>query len=325
MATTKLPTRSEYDSAVEELKKLNGDLFYDDFKVEIKELGNNILQLTVNNSRDFKKEAQNVISRVNILFIQMEKQQKELQDFLHKNQNETVGQLQTFLEDARKQLLFVYNELQTSIVTFTEETAKLKQEMESTNKYLVDQALGAIGEFSQHVTDAKEKLTASDEINREFLKQNESFVQMTKEQLASTEQKLAEHAAMLQQLDDRIELLLKSYEEKFQKQAESMKTNLVVREEALLNKVSYQLNEWTKKQTEIEGEQRLEIQQWHEKMDSFLEQQGKQNKEMLETIASNMSSKEDLSKVEKKTALKIHILLSIVVIEAILIEVKFFI
>jgi hypothetical protein len=325
MATTKLPTRSDYDRAVEELKQLNDDLFYEDFKEKIKDLENNILQININNSRDFKKEGQNVINRANFIFIQMEKQQNEIKDFLNKNQNETVDQLKSFLDDARIQLLFVYKELQTSITTFKEEANKLKQEVDNSNKNLVHQALSSIGEFSQHVADAKEKLSDSDERNREFLKKSETFVQLTKEQLANTEHRLDKHVIMVKQLDNTIEQMLKTYEEKFQRQGERIKKNLVVHEEVLLNKLSNQFNEWTKKQVELEGEQKLEVQQWHEKIDSMLEQQTKQNKEMLESIASNMSSKEDLSNVEKKTALKIYILLSVVVIETLFIGMNIFI
>jgi hypothetical protein len=68
MTKVKLPTKNDYQSAVNELKKLNEELFYDDFKMKIKELENNLEQLAYSNSHDFKKEAENVISKAGSLF-----------------------------------------------------------------------------------------------------------------------------------------------------------------------------------------------------------------------------------------------------------------
>lgn len=107
MATTSLlPTKSEYENAVEELKALNEDIFYDDFKEKIKALESNLMALAINNSSDFKKEADNVINKASMLYRQMDSQKKEIRDLLETNQNVIVQSNQQFLEEERKYLLF---------------------------------------------------------------------------------------------------------------------------------------------------------------------------------------------------------------------------
>lgn len=324
MVTTQLPTKSEYDHAVNELKKLNEDLFYDDFKGKIKDLESNLELLALNNANDFKKEAENVTSRASMLFRQIESQQKEIRGLLEANQSGIIQNNQKFLEDERTRLLFVYDELQKSISLFSEKTTKLQQDVEMTNRYLVEQAVGAVETVSDNVKEFAQKLSVSDERNKEFLEQNEAFVTLTKENLVETEQKLTAHVTTLQQMDDRLERLLKSYEEMFHTQIENLKSILTIREEALINKVTHQLQNWTTKQSDLDAEHKLEILQWYEKVEAILKRQSDQNKEMLESISKKMSSKDDLSNVEKKSALKLNILLSVVAIEAILIGIKFF-
>lgn len=56
MVKTHLPTKSEYDRAVDELKKLNEDVFYDDFKDKIEKLEKSFIEITVSHSNDFKKK-----------------------------------------------------------------------------------------------------------------------------------------------------------------------------------------------------------------------------------------------------------------------------
>ena len=325
MATTQLPTKSEYENAVDELKKLNEDLFYDDFKEKIKLLENNMLQLAMSNSGDFKREAENVIRQAGMLFRQMETQKQEVQRLLEENCRDIVQSNQEFLEEERTRLLFVYEELQSSIQQFTEKTTEIHNAVASSNKDLVDMALGAISSVADAIAAFTQELSVSDEINRQFLGRNEEFVTLTKEQFAQTEEKLAAHALALQQMDYHLEKLQKSYQDMFQRHTDSIKSILVVREEALMNKVTYQLEFWMQKQAEQAEKWKREMETRQEEVSSFIHDQGKQSHDMLQSIAREMSSKEDIAKIEKKNALKMNLLLSVVVIEAVLIGINFFI
>jgi hypothetical protein len=64
---------------------------------------------------------------------------------------------------------------------------------------------------------------------------------------------------------------------------------------------------------------------WNEKISVLLEGKNEKIEEMLKSISANMSSKEDLALVEKKSVRKTNILLSVVIFEAILIGIQFII
>ncbi|MFK9093081.1 hypothetical protein [Bacillus salipaludis] len=317
MVTTQLPTKTEYDKAMDELRKLNDGLFYDDFKEKIKLLEDHLLQLAMSSSSDFKKEAENVVSRASLLFRQMETQKQEIRELLEANLTETVQRNEEFLEDERARLLFVYEELQKSIQFFTEKTAVLQESVERSNKELLDKAIASIGSVAHHVTEFTEKLTVSDERNRQFIEQNEAFVTLTRGQLALTEEKIAAHMAAFQKLEIHLEQLHTLYEGMFQKHSESIKSIMVVREEALIDKVTHRLEYWAAQQSE-QGED------LQKQMDSLIREQNKQNHEMLESFSNKMPSKEDVAIIEKKNTLKMNLILSVAVIEAILIGIKFF-
>jgi hypothetical protein len=325
MIKTELPTKNDYENAVNELKRLNEELFYDDFKMKIKNLESHLEQLASSNANDFKNEAENIVSQANLLFRQIETQQLEMSGLLEKYQSTSIQQNQEFLEYERTQLLFVYEELQKSIHLFTEQTVKLQQDVEGNNRYLVEQAVEAVSSVSDHITEFVQQLSLSDEKNREFLEQNRAYATLAKTQIVETEQKLASNAATLQQMDERWEQLLKSYEAKLQTHEQGLKNLLVVREEALINKVTHQHDNWIIKQFDRDEAHKAEILEWHEKVATLLKVQGKQNEEILESISTNMSSKEDLERVQKRQALKTNILLAVVAIEAILIGAQFFI
>ncbi|WP_040205304.1 hypothetical protein [Neobacillus jeddahensis] len=324
MVTTQLPTKTDYEKAMDELKKLNEDLFYDDFKEKIKQLENNLLQLVMNSSSDFKKETEHVVSQANLLFRQMETQKQETRELLETNQSETLQRNQDFLEEERTRFLSVYDELQKSIQFFTEKTAEFQESIESNNKSLLDKTVTAITSVTGHVTEFTEKLAISDDRNRQFLEQNEAFVKLSKEQLALTEKKVSAHMATLQKMDEHLKLLHKSYEEMFHKHSEAIKSIMVVREEAFMDKLTHQLEYWSTKQAEQDEERKRDLQQWHEQVDSAISARHKQSHEMLESFSNKMLNKEDLAKVEKKNTLRMNILLSVVVVEAILIGIKFF-
>jgi len=230
MPTTQLHEKNEYEKAMDELKKLNEDLFYDDLKEKMKML-------------------------------------------------------------------------------------------ESNNKELLEKAVTVINSVSNQIATFTQELSVSDERNRNYLEQNEAFVTLTKKELAKTEDKLAAQVKALQQMDDGMQLLQQSYKEMFKKHSDSINTILVVREEALINKITYQLEYSTIKQLEQHEKQKLEIQQLQEKLDSV----SKNNYQNYHSLSTQLSSKEDLVKIEKKSTLKMNILLSIAVIEAILIGIQFFI
>ena len=125
MVKTQLPTKTDYDLAVDELRKLNEDIFYDDFKKKIGELEGNILGIAVSNSNDFKEKAENIMSRASMLFRQMEQQQKEMKGHLDENQKDIIQNNQDFLEVERTRLLFVYEELQKSIQVFNKDIIRI--------------------------------------------------------------------------------------------------------------------------------------------------------------------------------------------------------
>ena len=230
MVTTKLPTNSEYEKAVEELKKLNEDIFYGDFK-----------------------------EKMNLL--------------------------------------------------------------ESSNKELLENAVTVIDTASNEIASFTRDLTVSAENNRNFLKQNEAYVALTKGELAKAEEKLAAHVTAIQQMEDRLERLQQSYKEMFHKHSESINTILVVREEALINKVIYQLETLTHQHLEQLEAYKSEIELLREKVESM----SKHHTEILHILSNRMAGKDDLKKMEKKSAQKMNILLAVVVVEAILIGIKFFI
>ena len=176
----------------------------------------------------------------------------------------------------------------------------------------------------EQVNDFVQKLSLSDQNNREYLEQNRAYVTLVKKQIAETEQQLTANTALLQQMDQRWEQLIKSYETKLQIHEQGLKNILVVREEALINKLTQQQNNWIQKQYENDELHHAEMNQQHEKVVALLKEQRKQDEEMLEYISTNISSKQDLVGIEKKNPIKMNLLLGIVALEAILICVQFF-
>jgi hypothetical protein len=176
----------------------------------------------------------------------------------------------------------------------------------------------------EQVNDFVQKLSLSDQNNREYLEQNRAYVTLVKKQIAETEQQLTTNTALLQQMDERWEQLMQSYETKLQIHEQGLKNILVVREEALINKLTQQQNNWIQKQYENDELHHAEMMQQHEKTVALLKEQRKQNEEMLEYISTHISSKQDLVGIEKKNPIKMNLLLGIVALEAILICVQFF-
>ena len=176
----------------------------------------------------------------------------------------------------------------------------------------------------EQVNDFVQKLSLSDQNNREYLEQNRAYVTLVKKQIAETEQQLTANTALLQQMDERWEQLIKSYETKLQIHEQGLKNILVVREEALINKLTQQQNNWIQKQYENDELHHAEMIQQHERIVALLKEQRKQNEEMLEYISTHISSKQDLVGIEKKNPIKMNLLLGIVALEAILICVQFF-
>ena len=176
----------------------------------------------------------------------------------------------------------------------------------------------------EQVNDFVQKLSLSDQNNREYLEQNRAYVTLVKKQIAETEQQLTSNTALLQQMDERWEQLMQSYETKLQIHEQGLKNILVVREEALINKLTQQQNNWIQKQYENDELHHAEMKQQHEKIVALLKEQRKQNEEMLEYISTHISSKQDLVGIEKKNPIKMNLLLGIVALEAILICVQFF-
>src|SRR6476620_5239867 len=170
MTKTELPTKNDYKNAINELKTLNNEIFYDDFKTRIKNLESHFEQMN---------------------------------------------------------------------------------------------------EFVQN-------LSLSDKSNKKFLE---------------TEQQLTANTAMLQQMNERWEQLIKSYETKLQIHEQGLKNILVVREEALINKLTQQQDNWILKQYENDELHKADMMQQHEKIVALLREQRKQNEEMLEYISTNISSK----------------------------------
>ncbi|MED4224909.1 hypothetical protein [Neobacillus cucumis] len=230
MVQTNLPTTSDYENAVNELKQLNEDIFYGDFKEKMNSL-------------------------------------------------------------------------------------------EGRNKELLEKAVTTVDTVSNEIAAFTRELTVSAENNRKFLEQNEEFFVLTKDDLAKTQEKLAGHVTALLQMDSRLQELQHSYKEMFHKHSESINSILVVREEALINKVTYQLECLTQKQLEEFDSQKLEIEQLRDQIESRI----KHTNDSLHALSDQMTNKQDLAKMEKRSALKMNLLLGVVVVEAILIGIKFFI
>jgi len=169
-----------------------------------------------------------------------------------------------------------------------------------------------------------QNLSLSDKSNKEFLEQNRAYVTLVKKQIFETEQQLTANTAMLQQMNERWEQLIKSYETKLQIHEQGLKNILVVREEALINKLTQQQDHWILKQYENDELHKADMMQQHEKIVALLREQRKQNEEMLEYISTNILSKQDIVGMEKNNPIKMNLLLYIVSIEAILIGVQFF-
>jgi len=284
MVKIELPTKKDYEEAVNELKKLNAELFYDDFKVNIKQLESHIEHLTNNNSQEFKTEAEQIVRQAEGFIRQLETQQAEMKEFIEK-------QLQS---------------------------------IEKNNKDLVDEAIKAVSSVSDHINEFIQQLSLVDEKNKEFLEQSRAYVTLTKKQITETEEKLTVMGETLQQMDERWEQLFKSYEKNYQIHEQALKNLLVVREEALINKVTQLHENWNVQQYNHDEAHKAEILHWHEQVASHIKAQSRQNEKILETISTNLTSKADLVKAEKKHSLKTNILMAVVAIEAILIGLQFF-
>ncbi|WP_338453141.1 hypothetical protein R4Z09_15475 [Niallia oryzisoli] len=323
MVNTELPTKKDYEEAVNELKKLNDELFYDDFKIKINQLETHIEQMTNSSLQDFKSEAGQIVNQVQSFIRQLESQQTEMTVLVNKQQQTMIQTNLEFLENERAQLLIVYEKLQNSVDHYTELTNELQQNIEKNNQDLVAEAIKAVSSVSDHIDEFIQELSLADEKNKEFLEQNRAYVTLTKKQITETEEKLTVMGETLQQMDERWEELFKSYEKKYQIHEQALKNLLVVREEALINKVTQLHENWSIQQYNHDEAHKAEILHWHEQVASHIKVQSRQNEKMLETIKTNLSSKADLAKAEKKQSLKTNILIAAVTVEAILIGLQF--
>ncbi|WP_251552089.1 hypothetical protein [Neobacillus muris] len=295
MVTTNLPTKSEYENAVAELRKLNNELFYDDFKEKIKQLESH--------------------------FAQLEDLKQEIQVLLATNKSEIVENNQQFLEDGQARLLAANEELQQRMALFTEKTNEVHQAAVDSNKNVLEKAMVSIGTVSESITDFLHKVTEANEKYQTFLSQNETFVSLAKEQLLLAEEKMGSHVKELQELENRLEELQQAYEGMFQKHTESIKSIMVVREEAFVDKITHQMENWTAVHAKFNENLRFDFEQWQNQLDSFIK---RQNDEMLQTISENMVSKEEFFKAEKKNQLRSVCLISVMIVEAVLIGISFF-
>lgn len=325
MAKTQLPTNSDYQSAVNELKKLNEELFYEDFKTKINNLEINMERLSEDNTTLFKIETESIINRANSLFRQIEKHKDEMQELFETHKSTITQKNQELLENARGQLLFVYEELQNSIILFNQKNTDLQEDIESNNKHMIKYAIDTITSFSQNITEFTKKLAMTDQSNKDFSEQNKDFVSNITKQLNDTEQKLALSTETLQQMDKHWEQLLSSYEIKFHNQKENLKSDLMIREDTLVNKVTTLHSNWTIKQSENIESFNTEYLKNQEIITNLLNFQSKQTEDMLNSISSNMSTKVDALNFEKRSRIKMNVLLSVVVLQAILISIQYFI
>ncbi|KAA9024236.1 coiled-coil domain-containing protein [Niallia endozanthoxylica] len=325
MVKTELPTKKDYEEAVNELKKLNDDLFYDDFKGKIKQLESHIEHLTNSNIQEFKTEAEHIVRQGEGFIRQLENQQTEMKEFIERQQQTMTQTNLELIENEKTQLLAVYEKLQKSVKDYTMLTNGLQQNIEKNNKDLVDEAIKAVSSVSDHINEFIQKLSLADGKNKEFLEQNRAYVTLTKKQITETEEKLTVMGETLQQMDERWEELFKSYEKNYQIHEQALKNLLVVREEALINKVTQLHENWSVQQYNHDEAHKAEILHWHEQVAAHIKAQSRQNEKMLETITTNLTSKADLVKTEKKQSLKTNILITVVAVEAILIGLQFII
>ena len=184
--------------------------------------------------------------------------------------------------------------------------------------------IGILENHFEQMNDFVQQLSLSDQNNREYLEQNRAYVTLVKRQITEAEQQLTSNTALLQQMAERWEQLIKSYETKLQIHEQGLKNILVVREEALINKLTQQQNNWILKQYDIDELHNTEMTQQLEKIVALLKEHKKQNEETFEFLSTNGLSKQDLKGIEKKNTLKINLILGIVAIEAIMISVQFF-
>jgi len=325
MVNTELPTKKDYEEAINELRKLNDELFYEDFKMKMKQLADHSEHLTNSSLQDFKNEADHILSHTEDLVRKLESQQTEMKAAIEHQQQTIIDKNLEFIVNERTQLLAVYEKLEKSISEFNALTFALQQNIENSNKELVDKATLAVASVSDHINEFIQKLALADEKNKEFLEQNRAYVTLTKKQITETEEKLTIMGETLQQMDERWEDLFTSYEKKYQVHEQALKNLLVIREEALINKVTQLHENWSVQQYNHDEAHKSEILHWHEQVAAHIKAQSRQNEKMLETITTNLSSKADLVKAEKKQSLKTNILIAAVIAEALLIGMQFFI
>ncbi|WP_160724123.1 hypothetical protein [Bacillus sp. USDA818B3_A] len=193
--------------------------------------------------------------------------------------------------------------------------------LENRNKELLEKSVTTIDSVSNEIAEFTRELMISAENNRKFLEQNEEYFTLTKDDLAKTEEKLASHVTALLAMDNRLQQLQQSYKEMFHKHSESINSILVVREEALINKVIYQLESLTHKQLEQLESYKADIEQLQDQV----EMMAKQTNDKLHSLSDQATRKDDLAKLEKRSARKMNLLLGVVAVEAILIGIGFFV
>lgn len=119
MVRTQLPTKSEYDQAVKELKKLNDDLFYDDFKEKITQLQ----QAVDKNNKDLVGKAIAAITPVS----------QNITEFTQKlsvsdeRNNEFLAQNEAFVTFTKEQLAETEGKFAAHIATLQQMDQRLEQ------------------------------------------------------------------------------------------------------------------------------------------------------------------------------------------------------
>ncbi|MEV5114461.1 hypothetical protein [Peribacillus frigoritolerans] len=232
-----LPTKDKYLVAVEDLKKLNNDVFLADLKTEIEEFLDVLSTTSDNLDESYEEHSKKIIRSAQTLLKASDKNLEELRTVITEKLDEVKDASIAFIQTEKQLLQENYEPVKQMIYTSDAVHQKIEQELTSKYNELdlslktnVEQLDNSIKSFIQQLEDVNVA-------NRGFLKQNEQYVKLVEEHVQTLQQQVELQMKQQRDLDEKWQGLLKSYHEKFDVQEKKLDKTLVVREQELVQNV----------------------------------------------------------------------------------------
>lgn len=279
----------DYEKAVKELKELNEDIFYDDFKSKITNLEITLERISEDNALQFKKETGSLIDRSNSLFRQNEKQTAEIYELFESHKETIEEQNMAFIEQERKQLLFVYEALVAKVDLFEEENKALKSD---------------IALFAERNDVLHQTITSNNAYLKDFTESFHSdYVKHTEKVTDALDVTSRKTEAMLEEFSTQQVALFA--------EGNDMLDQTITSNNAYLKDFTETFNSDYVKHTE--------------KVTDVLDVTSRETEAMLDGFSEKLVTKEEFNRLEKKSRVKMNVILAVAVVNTVLVGVYWFV